>query len=59
MARELGMTHAELLNRMSASEFAYWLALVGIEHQEREKAQRDAEDKARARQMSRSLSSLR
>lgn len=49
------MTRSELLQRMSASEFAYWLALYQIEHRERERAQRDAEDKSRARQMSRRL----
>jgi hypothetical protein len=43
---------------MSASEFAYWLALYDIERREREKAQRDAEDKARARQMASNLRQL-
>lgn len=52
------MTRAELLQRMSASEFAYWLALYNLEYQERERAQRDAEDKAKARQMARNLSRM-
>ncbi len=49
------MTRAELLDRMSASEFAHWVALYQREHREREKAQRDAEDKAKAQRLSRSL----
>jgi hypothetical protein len=45
------MTRAELLSRMSSSEFAYWIAFYNIEAHERELAHQDAENKARARQM--------
>lgn len=41
---------------MSASEFAHWLALYQLEHDERERAERDAADKAKARQMARGMS---
>jgi len=34
---------------MSASEFAHWIAFYQIEANERERAQQQAEDKARAR----------
>jgi len=51
LARELGMTRAELLRRMSAAEFAHWIAFYQIEAQERERSQQQAEDKARARAM--------
>lgn len=51
MARELGMTRAELTARMSGSEFAYWIALMNIEARERDKAQRGAQNKARAQQL--------
>jgi len=50
------MTRAELLRRMSASEFIHWCALYRIEAQERERAQRDAEDKAHAQRLARSMS---
>jgi len=40
---------------MSASEFASWVALYQIEADERERAQQQAEDKARAQRMARSL----
>lgn len=49
LARELHMTHDEFLRRMSASEFAYWMALYRIEHAERQKAERDSAGKRRAR----------
>lgn len=47
------MTRAELTERMSGSEFAHWIALYTIEEHERERAQRQAENKAKARRMSR------
>ena len=53
LARELGMTHANLVRSMSGSEFAHWIALYQIEHRERERAQKRSEAKARARRMSR------
>jgi hypothetical protein len=49
------MTRAELLQRMSASEFSYWVALYQVEQHERERAQQDAENKARAQRLARSM----
>lgn len=57
LARELGMTHEELLRRMSGVEFAYWMALYREEHYEREKAQKQAAGRARARQMASTMRS--
>ena len=45
------MTHQQLVRTMSGEEFAHWIALYRIENAEREKAERDARGKARARQM--------
>lgn len=53
LARDLHMTRAELLERMSAREFAEWIAFYTLEVQEREQAQKRAENRARARRMSR------
>lgn len=55
LARELRMTRAELCERISGAEFAYWMALYDLEAQERRRAQQDAEDKARARSLARSF----
>lgn len=52
------MTRAELLQRMSASEFAHWMALYDLERRERERAERDAQDKAKARDMARNLARI-
>lgn len=49
LARELHMTREDLLRRMSSHEFAQWMALYRIEHAERQKAERDARGKSRAR----------
>jgi hypothetical protein len=51
LARELGMTHGELLVRMTGHEFASWIAYYKLEADEREKAQQRAEDQGRARSM--------
>jgi hypothetical protein len=40
---------------MSASEFAYWMALYELEYRERETAQKDAEAKVRAQRMAQGL----
>ena len=52
LARELGMTRAELLERMSAQEFAQWVAFLQLEAREREQAQRRAKNRANARNLS-------
>ena len=49
------MTHEELLLRMSAREFAFWIALYRIEDRERRRNQQKAEDQTKAMQMSRSM----
>ena len=51
LARELHMTHEDLLRRMSGREFARWMALYRMEHAERQRAERDARGKSRARAM--------
>ena len=38
LARELSMTHAELLARMSTAEFAEWIAYYRWEQAEQKKA---------------------
>ena len=55
LARDLGMTRAELLLRMSGSEFAHWMALYQLEHREQQRAQQHAEDRAKAERMARSM----
>lgn len=47
------MTRAELLRRMSAREFAYWVAFYRLEQREQEQARQKAEDRAKAQRMSR------
>ncbi len=49
------MTRAELLTRMSAGEFAYWMAFYEREQREQERARQRAEDRAHAQQLSRRL----
>jgi len=55
IARELGMTRAQLIASMSGNEFAHWIALYTIEHQERERERKRAEARSRAKRMSKSL----
>jgi hypothetical protein len=55
LARELGMTRSELLRRMSVRELVDWMAYYTLENADRERAQQDAEDRAKAQQMARSL----
>ena len=42
MARDLGMTHAEMMRRVSVAEFTEWVALYRTEAREAEKAQAKA-----------------
>lgn len=50
LARELGMTRAELIRRMSTRELVGWMAYFTLEQQDRQRATEDAEDRARAQQ---------
>lgn len=52
------MTRSELLLRMSSHEFAGWIAFYNREQREQERAQQIAEDKARAKQLSKTLRGL-
>ena len=47
LARDLGMTVAELLTRMSSTELTEWIALYRIEHSEREQAAERARAQAK------------
>lgn len=58
LARELGMTRSELLKRMSMREFVDWIAYFKIENEDQRRAQEDAEDRARASQMARSMAGM-
>lgn len=51
----LGMTRAELLTRMSGSEFAYWVAYHILERRDEERALRDARNRQQAQRMSRAV----
>lgn len=53
IARELRMTRAELLDKMSALEFIYWCAFLALEAREQEQAQRRAQRQRKAMSMSR------
>lgn len=53
LARELHMTRAELVERLSASEFAHWIAFFQLEAYERERASKRAKNRAVAQRMSR------
>jgi hypothetical protein len=44
---------------MPPREMPYWVALYNLEGVERERAQQDADDKAKATRMSRGLSAIR
>jgi len=56
LAKMLGMTRAELVARMSGSEFAHWVAYHILERRDEERAMRQARNRQQALQMSRSLS---
>jgi hypothetical protein len=49
LARDLGMTVAELERRLSTREFAEWAAFYAAEGKEIEAARKKAEQKARRR----------
>lgn len=53
------MTRGELIRRMSAREFAYWIAYYRREHREQEDAAADAKGKAEAQKLSRQLNGIR
>lgn len=55
LARELRMTRGELRERMTGNEFAYWIAFVGLEAKEQERAQKSAQNRAKAAQLSKSM----
>ena len=55
LARELGMTHRQLLSDMSVPELVHWMAFFKLEQLDRERAQQDAEDKAAAQRALRGL----
>ena len=52
LAKELGMTRAELQGRMSGSEFAGWIAYYNLEARDRERAEKRSRARSRARNMS-------
>jgi hypothetical protein len=47
LARELGMTVAELSDRMSSAEIAEWMALYKIENSEREHQRQVAQQRSK------------
>ncbi|NOZ27959.1 MAG: hypothetical protein GXP39_07905 [Chloroflexi bacterium] len=49
LAERLGMTVAELRQRMSTAEFTYWVALEQLREHERKRERKRAEQRARAR----------
>jgi len=52
LARELKMTHAEMVGRMSGNEFAHWIAFLQLEAHDREQAQKRAQSRSAARKLS-------
>ena len=59
LARELKMTRAELNLRLSASEFAHWIAFYQLEQHEQEQARQRAQDRANAQRLSRDMRTVR
>lgn len=55
LARELGMMRADLLRRMSVSEFIDWMAFFRLEQEDQAREIARAQDQATARQMVRSM----
>ena len=49
LARDLGMTVADLGRRMSSAEFTDWIAFYKLEQDDRKAAMRDARAKAAAK----------
>lgn len=57
LARELKMTHAELIRRLSGSEFAYWIAFFQMEAHDQEQAHKRAANRSKAQQQAARLRS--
>ena len=51
LARELGMTRADLIRRMSVSEIIDWVAFFRLERDDQRREMERAQDAATARQM--------
>lgn len=55
LAKELKMTRAELLERVSTSEFIEWIAFFTVENQDQERAIQRSQDQAQAKQAARRM----
>lgn len=55
LARELGMTRAELVRRMSVTELLDWMAFFKLEQEDQKREMDRAQDRATAQQMVRSM----
>lgn len=55
LARELGMTRAELVHRMSVSELIDWMAFFRLEQEDQRRESERAEDRATAQQVMRGM----
>lgn len=49
------MTHAELMSRMSTTEYIHWLAFFKLEQEDHDRAMQAAQDKADAQNAMRKL----
>lgn len=49
LARDLGMTYADVRRRISAAEFTDWLGFYSYEHKMRAEAEREANRRERRR----------
>jgi hypothetical protein len=52
LAKDLHMTRAELIGRISTREFSEWIAYYNLEAHDREQAQKRASRRSNARRMS-------
>lgn len=59
LARELRMTRAELVRRMSVRELVEWIAFFRLEQEDAQRAREDADDRARAQQLARQMAGFR
>lgn len=55
LARELGMTRADLVHRMSVSELIDWMAFYTLEQEDQRRASERAQDAATASQIVRGM----
>jgi hypothetical protein len=55
LARELGMTHRQLVSTMTTRELIDWMAFYRLEHEERDKAKQAADDRMAEQQALRAL----